>query len=632
MLTVTATQKSVPPTWALLQRHLIEVMNEAGHLFLDKYTREDGTIVWRDHWPGMDGSDDAYESFYTFPLFYALGGAEDYRHLGRKQWEAVTWQFTEYGQLYREFDAYYDWMHHGESYLYFYFLALADPYTLRDYQRSVRFANFYTGDDPEADNYDSDLRLIKSPINGSRGAQLQMTAEDWSTHRWVLGHHIFPLPYEDIPGVPGPVADWEDDAVFEKILTVLNQRMARGDVPINLFATTLVTHAYLYTGQEKYKTWVLDYFDAWQERTLANNGIVPDNIGLSGQIGEYMDSKWWGGYYGWHWPHGGTVLLEALTVAGQNAMLLTGDDRMLDLARSQLDHLWGLRQKIGGEWQIPYRHNDSGWNDFRPMSPELPVQLWCMSGAASDADRILRIGDPDRLNHVFSARGGEGNAGWFRFVNGNAPDYPERILQTSYNAVSQALDEIRDDDVAPDKVYIQHWISRNPVICNALLQLTTGTPNPVYHGGLVQSRLRYFDADQKRPGLPPNVAALIDQIEFENHLQESFRLQLVNLSPIHNQSLYLQTGAFGQHNLRRVETEGDTHTIEGKWLRVSLPPTTSIEMRLTIDRFINQPSYDTPIKSRTEGQSTIKVRNPDVDPGSISFRWEPDHPIKEEET
>lgn len=630
MLTVTATQKSVPPTWALLQRHLIEIMNEAGHLFLDKYTREDGTIVWRDHWPGMDGSDDAYESFHTFPLFYALGGAEDYRHLGRKQWEAVTWQFTEYGQLHREFDAYYDWMHHGESYLYFYFLALADPYTLRDYQRSVRFANFYTGDDPEADNYDSDLRLIKSPINGSRGAQLQMTAEDWSTHRWVLGHHIFPLPYEDIPGVPGPVADWEDDAVFEKILTVLNQRMARGDVPINLFATTLVTHAYLYTGQEKYKNWVLDYFDAWQERTLANNGIVPDNIGLSGQIGEYMDGKWWGGYYGWRWPHGGTVLLEALTVAGQNAMLLTGDDRMLDLARSQLDHLWELRQKIDGEWQIPHRYNDSGWNNFRPMSPELPVQLWCMSGSASDAERILRIGNPDRLTHVFSARGGEGNAGWFRFVNGNAPDYPEHILQTSYNAVSQALDEIRDDDVAPDKLYIQHWISRNPVICNALLQLTTGTPNPIYHGGLVQSRLRYFDVDQKRPGLPPNVAALIDQIEFENHPQESFRLQLVNLSPIHNQSLYLQAGTFGQHNLRCVKTEGKTHTMEGKWLRASLPPATSIEMRLTIDRFVNQPSYDTPIKSRTEGQSIIKVRNPDVDPGSISFRWEPDHPIKEE--
>ena len=38
MKAVTATQRTNPPTWALLQRHLIEAMNEAGHLFLDKYT------------------------------------------------------------------------------------------------------------------------------------------------------------------------------------------------------------------------------------------------------------------------------------------------------------------------------------------------------------------------------------------------------------------------------------------------------------------------------------------------------------------------------------------------------------------------------------------------------------------
>lgn len=317
---------------------------------------------------------------------------------------------------------------------------------------NVRFANFYTGEDPETDNYDPELRLIKSPINGSRGAQLQMTAEDWSTHRWVLGHHIFPLPYEDIPDVPGPVADWEDDAVFEKILAVLNQRIAKGDVPINLLATTLVTHAYLYTGREEYKNWVLDYLSAWQTRTDQNNGIVPDNIGLSGQIGEYMDGKWWGGYYGWRWPHGGTVLLEALTVAGQNAMLLTGDDQMLNLARSQFDHLWELRQKIDDEWRVPYRHNDTGWNDYWPMSPELPVQLWHLSGSSADAERILRAGDPNRLNHTFSVRGGGGDAGWFRFVNGHSPDYPEHVLQASYHAMAQALDEIRRDDTAPKEV------------------------------------------------------------------------------------------------------------------------------------------------------------------------------------
>jgi len=174
MKIITARHRTTPPTWAFLQRHLIAAMNEAGQVFLNKYTREDATLIWREYWPGMDGLDDAYESFYTFPLFYALGGESSYQYLACKQWEAMTWQFAEYGhQRYREFDAYYDWIHHGESYLYFYFLGLSEPYTLRYYQQSIRFANFYTGDDPKSDNYDIQKRLIKSPINGNREAKLQ---------------------------------------------------------------------------------------------------------------------------------------------------------------------------------------------------------------------------------------------------------------------------------------------------------------------------------------------------------------------------------------------------------------------------------------------------------------------------
>jgi hypothetical protein len=36
----------------------------------------DGTLIWRDRWPGMDGSDDPYEGFMNMPLLYALGGSE----------------------------------------------------------------------------------------------------------------------------------------------------------------------------------------------------------------------------------------------------------------------------------------------------------------------------------------------------------------------------------------------------------------------------------------------------------------------------------------------------------------------------------------------------------------------------
>ena len=61
--------RGTPPEWAVRQRHLIDQMNRAGTHFVAKYTRPDGTLIWRDEWPGMDGSDDGYESYHNWPLF-----------------------------------------------------------------------------------------------------------------------------------------------------------------------------------------------------------------------------------------------------------------------------------------------------------------------------------------------------------------------------------------------------------------------------------------------------------------------------------------------------------------------------------------------------------------------------------
>ena len=63
----------------------------------------------------------------------------------------------------------------------------------------------------------------------------------------------YPPPFEDLPGVPGPLCPWTDDRVMGEILSRMNARMMRGDVPLNLTATGLVTHAFLYTGEEKYR-------------------------------------------------------------------------------------------------------------------------------------------------------------------------------------------------------------------------------------------------------------------------------------------------------------------------------------------------------------------------------------------
>jgi hypothetical protein len=70
----------------------------------------------------------------------------DIHERSRFLWDAVTRQFTAYGQIYQEFDAYYDWMHHGESSIYFYYFGLADPKRPVDRARALRFADLYAGE------------------------------------------------------------------------------------------------------------------------------------------------------------------------------------------------------------------------------------------------------------------------------------------------------------------------------------------------------------------------------------------------------------------------------------------------------------------------------------------------------
>ena len=48
----------------------------------------------------------------------------------------------------------------------------------------------------------------------------------------------------------------------------------------------------------------------------------------------------------------------------------------------------------------------------------------------------------------------------------------------------------------------------------------------MYNGGLLMARLRYFDPQRRRPGLPSDVAALVESLADERAV-----LHLVNLQP-----------------------------------------------------------------------------------------------------
>lgn len=587
--TIEITVPTKPPEWALWERKLLDRLYPAAREFVHKYTRQDGTLIWREKWPGMDGSDDGYESFYNFPLYYALGGPEEIHLLSRRLWDAVTRQFTGYGQIYKEFDGYYDWMHHGESYTYFYFFGLADPTQKKTRQRALRFAGLYMNEDPEAPNYDPVRKLIRSPITGSRGPRFVNTAEDWVTHRPILAD--YPLPYDDIPNVTDSSA-WIDDARFPFILQTMNRRMMRSDVPLNLTATSLILNAYMYTGDAKYKRWIEEYVDAWMRRTRSNHGILPDNVGPGGKIGEHLDGKWWGGYYGWQWPHGLFNQVEATLIGACNAYLVSGDPKYLELPRSVLRLVQGKARIQNGRVLVPHRHGNDGWYDYRPISPEHLVYLWSISQDERDyrlMEKLADVSSWDTLSYSKHKGDWEHAGPWLRFVEGKNPDYPLQILKATYAETLRRLETIRTDDSEPERRDAHHWQQRNPVVLEGLVQLMLGSPNHIYHGGLLHCRLFYFDPARRRPGIPPDVAAMVERIT-----PDGVCVQLVNLHPNESREVILQAGAFGEHRFTEVRHKDATVPVNRRCFQVRLRTGTVGRLEIGMKRFVHPPRYRIP--------------------------------------
>ena len=283
-----------------------------------------------------------------------------------------------------------------------------------------------------------------------------------------------------------------------------------------------------------------------------------------------------------------------------NAVLLTGDMSYLDIPRGQLDKMIDLGYERDGSLYIPNRHMDAGWSDYRVLRPEYPLQLWFMSQDDRDRERIERF--PERLIEWNAVRPGRGKgddihiAPYYRYIEGAHAEYPQAILEAQWSEVLRRMDAMAHDDGDPEDWDVHHWQNINPVHTEALLQLTCGGPQIIYHGGLLHVRLRYFDLEARRPGLPQDVAALVDEID-----GDVVRLTLVNTSPLHPRRLAIQAGAFGEHRFTQVTdvTPGRdlpaTVDVNDRRLEVALARGGTLRLELGMERYCTQPSYDQPV-------------------------------------
>ena len=563
------------PEWAVLQRRLFEVMDQGWRVFDEKFCNPDGSLIFNqsmDH--SRDGADDFYEAFFNWPALYMLGGSEEILSAAKKSWKGVTEQLTKLGLVKDQYERGYDWFHQGESMIFFYAICAADPKDQEFKKLAKQFADLYAG--KNSPNYVADKNIIPAPHNGSDGLRPGLGQENQDGYpageiNSVMKPYGLPLHY-----VEG-INEWDDLAVKEKSILMASEMervLGYGDVAVNLAVTSLIANQWLYDNEQSSADWINKYIQGWVDRAEANDGIVPDNVAPNGEVGGLHDGRWFGGHYGWTWPHGFYSVSHATLVAGLNAILVSGDKSVLQLTRTVLQKVKSLGRvgtiietesslQAGTERfgvpvdkpvvLVPYRYGKDGWFDYSPMIMSLPMWLWYLSMSDEDTKFMEELieGIAPFGSYLSPTRNKEEaghEAPWFSYLHGKNENYPTTALAMALGQVARRMRLMETEVISgPGGVNIHFWQEVQPIVTEILTQLTLGAPQVLYNGGLQVARLRYFDADAGRIGLPNEVAALVTKIT-----KDETWVELVNTSITQTRRVVLLAGAFGEHQFESV--------------------------------------------------------------------------------
>ena len=548
-----------PPVWAIEQRKLFDLYNQACQLFAKKYLAENGYMKVVERWGGNDGPDDAMENFAQWTLLYALGGSESVLEVYKKAWEGHLIQFTKAkipsiemakdGMYYKEFITSFDWEHNGEGLSAFNFYGLVNPNDTLYQKRVFRYAGLYMNEESEAQNYDPKHKIIRSLHNGSRGPKLTFASEtDWGG--------------EPVEGFP------------ERQNRYSTAGNIKGDHPLNLLTTTLAINAYMLKGEKKYSDWLLEYTNAWYDRIIENKGNIPTNIGLDGTIGGEWNGKWYGGTFGWNfWPESNVrnYFIRGPRVGFGNAFILTNNKKFIKPLQQQMQNLYAVKKIQGSNIMLPNKYGDNGWYGYIPernFDVLRDIYLWTM--------------DTLNLEHL-------GKDPWISYLLGKNPNYPEQAIKKEQEFVLRCIKKMNEDSIT-DKIRQTDELQKvNPVKAGTLVQLTTGGNDPGIAGNILHCRVRYFNPEQQRAGLPEDVSALVDKIT-----PDGIELILVNNNKTQSRKVILQSGAYGEHNFKTVIINNQSLSLNKNKLFVEIEKGSGSKIILKMDLYKNNPTLALP--------------------------------------
>ncbi len=585
-----------PPAWAVLEREVLDANSRAVETFAGRYLDDRGYLLHTPRWGTLDGPDDAIETFYNWTLLHALGGSDSVLELYKRGLEGHLRQYGELrtelttlaanGAYHREFITQSDWFHTGEGMRAFLLMGHSDPGNDLFVERMERFARMYTGEDPQAPNYDPEHKIIRSIWNGSLGPMLRRaTVYDWVGDPVPGKFHLLHNPART-----SELLDLEQ--WYPRMLAHCDEYLdSEGDNFLNLAATLLGTNAYALTGRRKYRDWTLEYLDAWRARAAATGGMIPSNIGLDGTLGGEHGGQWWKGTYGWNFTIFDGELQQiahrnyftASSFQGfANGLLLTGDQAYVDVLRTQMDRILEAARVEDGQTLLPtmygdprgYAHDgDPEFYRFQPVTYSdrlAEIYLWSMR--QDDLERIPPGSEP-----------------WVEFLQGRDPGYPERALRADLAHIEGRLALQAADTTTAETRLADYLLGIMPATTDTLAQLTTGGYFPNGRIWVLHSRLRYFDLHRKRAGLPPDVAALVHGLG-----PESASVTLVNLSDSETREVVVQAGGYAEHRFTGMESGGQTSDLDASAFTARLAPGAGQRLELRLERYVNQPDLAFP--------------------------------------
>jgi hypothetical protein len=216
----------------------------------------------------------------------------------------------------------------------------------------------------------------------------------------------------------------------------------------------------------------------------------------------------------------------------------------------------------------PRMYGDQGWYGFeREPYGENNLEVYYLSMDRSDRRHL------------------PGAHPWLAYLEGHNPDYPEQALRNDLSRIRRRAAAMRQDMTTPDTRLSDDPMQYNPASVSALRELMLGGIDCGKKAGVLFCRVRYFDPEARRPGIPADVAALVERMT-----ADECSLTLVNTNQLEPRTVVVQAGGYAEHQFLSVSADDRTTTIDAPQFSVHLAPGAGGRLTASMKRYVNQPT------------------------------------------